>query len=42
VFADGLVEDEERKMVESIQGALGIPNETALKILEVTVIKNRG
>lgn len=42
VFADGTVEPGEKKLLESIQVAMGIPDDLALKIVEVLQIKNRG
>lgn len=42
VFADGSVEDEEKELLENIQRALSIPDDLALKIIEVLQIKNQG
>lgn len=42
VFADGSVEDEEMAFLEAVQHSLGIPDDLALKIVEVLQIKNRG
>lgn len=42
VFADGSVESDEKELLETIQRAMGISDDLALKILEVLVIKNRG
>lgn len=42
VLADGTVEPEERKFLEEFQRTLGIDDATALKVVEVMVIKNRG
>lgn len=41
-FADGSVEEEEKEIMEKIQGILKIPDELAIKIIEVLAIKNRG
>jgi uncharacterized tellurite resistance protein B-like protein len=42
VFADGHVETEEKELLEEIQQQLKIPDDLALKIIEVLQIKNRG
>ncbi len=42
VLADGIVEDREKKFLEELQKAMGVPDDVALKITEVMVIKNRG
>ncbi len=42
ILADGVVEEQEKKFLEELQTALGIDDETALKISEVVLIKNRG
>lgn len=42
VFADGSVEDEERDLLENLQAKLTIPDDLAIKIIEVLQIKNRG
>jgi tellurite resistance protein len=42
VFADGSVEDEEKQLLEDIKAALSVPDDLALKIVEVLQIKNRG
>lgn len=42
IFADGSVEDEEKVILESIQNALSISDDLAMKIVEVMEIKNRG
>ena len=42
VLADGVVEETEKKFLEDLQKALGVPDDVALKITEVMVIKNRG
>jgi len=41
VLADGIVEESEKKFLEELQSTLQIDDETALKITEVVVIKNR-
>ena len=42
VLADGVVEDEERALVEKLQKKLEIPGDQAMDIVRVMVIKNRG
>lgn len=42
VLADGVVEDEEKELVEKLQHKLDIPGDRALDIVQVMVIKNRG
>lgn len=42
VLADGVVEEKEKKFLEELQKAMGVPDDVALKITEVLVIKNRG
>lgn len=42
VFADGNVEAGEMAVLEKLQAALQVPEQQALKILEVLEIKNRG
>lgn len=42
VLADGLLTDEERLFLEELYRSLGIDEALANKIIEVTVIKNRG
>lgn len=42
LMSDGHVAPEEKKFLEKIQLSLGVNNETALKIVEVMAIKNRG
>lgn len=42
LFADGDVADSERKYLEAIQHTLGVPDDLAVKIVEVTAIKNKG
>lgn len=42
VFADGNVEETEKKLIETLHKSLEIPETTALNIIEVIEIKNRG
>ena len=42
VLADGVVEDEEKKLIEKLQNRLGIAGDEAMDIVRVMVIKNRG
>jgi uncharacterized tellurite resistance protein B-like protein len=42
IFADGTVEDEEKSLVEHLQGTLGIPDSLAAQTLDISIIKNRG
>lgn len=42
ILADGVVEPQERKFLEELQTSLGLDNDTALKIVEVAALKNRG
>jgi hypothetical protein len=42
ILADGVVEDEEKELVEKLQNELDIPGDRALDIVQVMVIKNRG
>jgi hypothetical protein len=42
VLADGVVEDEERAFIEKLQLKLGLPNDHALTIVQVMVLKNKG
>jgi tellurite resistance protein len=42
IFADGIVEDEEKALVETIQGALEISDSLAAQALDIFIIKNRG
>jgi hypothetical protein len=42
VLADGVVEDEEKALVEKLQNRLEIPGDEAMDIVKVMVIKNRG
>lgn len=42
VLADGVVTDQERDFLNQLYSALNIPDETAMKIVEVMMIKNRG
>jgi tellurite resistance protein len=41
-LADGDVAEEEKKLLTKIQQVLGIPEEEAVKIIEVMMIKNKG
>jgi hypothetical protein len=40
VLADGQASGEERKFIDGLQGLLQVPDEAALKIIEVILIKN--
>lgn len=40
VLADGEASDEERKFVDRLQGLLQIPDEDAMKIVDVIIVKN--
>ncbi|MBF8266701.1 MAG: putative tellurite resistance protein TerB [Dehalococcoidia bacterium] len=40
-LADGVAEDKERKFLEEIKGILQVDDATAMKIVEVVIIKNR-
>jgi uncharacterized tellurite resistance protein B-like protein len=42
VFADGSVEAAERALIERLQTTLNVPDEFAVKVVEVISIKNRG
>ncbi len=42
VLADGVVEAEEKAMIEKLQNRLEIPGDEAMDIVKVMVIKNRG
>lgn len=42
LLADGIMAESEKKFLEKVQKALGISDETALKIAEVISIKNKG
>jgi len=42
VLADGVVEDEEKEFLDKLQKALDITGDTALDIVQVMIIKNRG
>lgn len=42
LLADGIMEEKEKKFLERVQKALGLPDETAMKIAEVIAIKNKG
>src|SRR5574341_1203430 len=41
-LADGVVEKSEKEILTRIQQTLGIPEDTAIKIIEVMLIKNKG
>ncbi|KER09176.1 MAG: hypothetical protein HY22_13280 [[Candidatus Thermochlorobacteriaceae] bacterium GBChlB] len=41
-LADGAVEEPEKRFLNHLQSELGIANETATKIVEVMVLKNKG
>jgi tellurite resistance protein len=41
VLSDGAVEKDERLFLEELRGFLGVDESTALKIVEVVIIKNR-
>ena len=42
VLADGVVEDEERELIEKLQNELEIPGDEAMEIVRVMDVKNRG
>ncbi len=42
VLADGTVEEEEKALIEKLQGALEVGDDEARMIIQVMVIKNRG
>ena len=42
VLADGVVEDEEKALIEKLQVKLGISGDQAIDIVRVMVIKNKG
>ena len=42
VLADGVVEDEEKEFLNVLQRALELDGDTALTIVEVMIIKNKG
>ncbi|MCI0701810.1 MAG: tellurite resistance TerB family protein [Planctomycetia bacterium] len=42
VLADGVVEDEEKALIEKLQKKLEIPGDEAMDIVKIMVIKNRG
>jgi uncharacterized tellurite resistance protein B-like protein len=42
VLADGEVTEEEEEFLNHLHYVLGIPEETAIKIIDVMLIKNRG
>jgi len=41
-LADGAVEETEKKFLNHLQTALALSNETATKIVDVMVLKNKG
>lgn len=42
VLADGVVEPDEKQFVDNLQRKLAVPNNTALEIVQIMVIKNKG
>jgi tellurite resistance protein len=42
VLADGVVEPEEKELVEKLQNRLGVPGDDAMDIVKVMVLKNKG
>lgn len=42
VLADGVVEPEEKEMIEKLQNRLEVPGDDAMEIVKVMVLKNRG
>ena len=40
-LADGVVEEEEKDIINQLAGALEIPEQTAIQIIEVLIIKNK-
>lgn len=42
VLADGTVEDDEKELIEKLQGALEVDDKEAQMIVKVMLIKNRG
>lgn len=42
ILADGVVEDEEKEFLDQLQKTLEIDGDTALTIVEVMIIKNKG
>ena len=42
VFADGVVVDEEKALLENLHKRLGVPTEEAMNILRVLMLKNKG
>jgi tellurite resistance protein len=42
VLADGVVEPEEKELIEKLQNELELPGDEAMDIVRVMVIKNRG
>jgi tellurite resistance protein len=41
-FADGVVDDSEKKLIDELQKILEVPENIALTIVQVMMIKNRG
>ena len=42
VLSDGVVDENEKKIINHIQDALSVPDEVASKIIDVMMIKNKG
>ena len=42
ILADGVVEPDEKEFVDKLQRKLGIGHETALEIVQIMVVKNKG
>ena len=42
VLADGVVEDDEKEFLDKLQGKLDIPDDEAVTIVRVMVVKNKG
>ncbi|MFO0822323.1 MAG: tellurite resistance TerB family protein [Gemmataceae bacterium] len=42
VLADGVVEDSEKEFIDKLQEQLDLPDEEAINIVRVMIIKNRG
>ena len=41
-LADGEIADEEKNLLTKVQQSLGIPEDEAVRIIEVMLIKNKG
>ncbi|MBI0581563.1 MAG: tellurite resistance TerB family protein, partial [Methanomassiliicoccales archaeon] len=41
-LADGEIADEEKNLLTKVQQSLGVPEDEAVKIIEVMLIKNKG